>query len=81
MVIAVWLISRHFAKRQREWDEYMLNERKKHESNTELPTYAPHGTIWPYNGRQYIRIDDTWIELGDNLKDYEKEKETSKKEL
>jgi len=31
LVIAVWLISRHFAKRQREWDEYMMNERKKHE--------------------------------------------------
>jgi cytochrome c-type biogenesis protein CcmH/NrfF len=31
-VIAVWLINRHFAKRQREWDEYMKNEHKKHEN-------------------------------------------------
>ena len=31
LVIAIWLINRHFAKRRREWDEYMKNERKKHE--------------------------------------------------
>lgn len=31
-VIAVWLINRHFAKRRREWDKYMKNERKKHEN-------------------------------------------------
>ena len=31
-MIAVWLINRHFAKRRREWDEYMENELKKHEN-------------------------------------------------
>lgn len=31
LVLAVWLISRHFAKRQREWDAYMDNLRKESE--------------------------------------------------
>jgi hypothetical protein len=30
-IIAVWLIARRFAKRQREWDAHMEQERQKHE--------------------------------------------------
>ena len=30
-IIAVWLMYRRFAKRQREWDAYMEQERQKHE--------------------------------------------------
>jgi hypothetical protein len=29
------------------------------------PTEAPQGTIWPYNGNKYIRIDDTWVKIDD----------------
>ena len=28
-IVAIWLIARYFAKRQREWDEHMLNEQRK----------------------------------------------------
>jgi hypothetical protein len=31
----------------------------------ELPSDAPDGVIWPYNGRYFIRVDGIWNELGD----------------
>ena len=38
------------------------------ESDTfELPTNAPQGAIWPFDGKNYIRINDTWVQLTDDL--------------
>ena len=33
----------------------------------DLPAIAPQGAIWPYDGKQYIFVKDTWIQLSDTL--------------
>lgn len=33
----------------------------------DLPTIAPQGTIWPYDGKKYIFVKDTWIQISETL--------------
>lgn len=34
----------------------------------ELPSEAPQGAIWPWDGKKYIRINDTWVQMTEDLK-------------
>ena len=51
------------------WKEKQHYRCKEHQEDTdesnilELPSEAPHGAIWPWNGKQYIRIGNTWVQL------------------
>ena len=40
-------------------------EKKKENNPMELPTKAPQGAIWPYEGKMYMFVDDKWITLDD----------------
>ena len=42
------------------------NELPEHDP-MDLPAIAPQGAIWPYDGKQYIFVKDTWIQLSDTL--------------
>lgn len=33
----------------------------------DLPAIAPQGATWPYNGKKYIFVKDTWVQLSDTL--------------
>lgn len=62
MLLGAWLLLCSFIEFEKN------QEYEDDESDTfELPTNAPQGAIWPFDGKKYIRINDTWVQLTDDL--------------
>ena len=62
MLLGAWLLLGSFIEFEKNQED------EDDESDTfELPTNAPQGAIWPFDGKNYIRINDTWVQLTDDL--------------
>ena len=67
MLLGVWLLVCSFIEYDKHQDEEEDDESVK-KDDTELPPFdAPHGTVWPYNGEQYLRVHDTWIMIDKDI--------------
>ena len=72
LIFLVVIVDGFFLNLFRIINNAIIRKRKIPERNIEeFPANAPNGVIWPFNGKMYIRIDGTWYELGDNIKNHE----------
>ena len=66
-IVAIWLIARHFAKRQREWDEHMLNEQRKFDEFKEKVKKYQQPTPEDLYEKDVVELQDVHRITGDQI--------------